>query len=60
MKARKDNLNTQLQRVEEKRKGIDKKYAAHYQRYLKQYSAMAQVVASMEQTFRMFQTEPKK
>lgn len=55
MKSRKENLDTQLQRVEEKRKDIDKKHMAHYQRYLKQFSAMAQVVASMEQTVNMLQ-----
>ncbi|MHC8306796.1 flagellar filament capping protein FliD [Pseudomonas sp. PB3P13] len=54
MKARKDNLNALLQRVDEKYEDLETKYQAHYQRYLKQYTNLAQVMASMEQTFSMF------
>ena len=54
MKARKDNLNTLLQRVDEKYEDLETKYQAHYQRYLKQYTNLAQVMSSMEQTFSMF------
>lgn len=54
MKARKDNINTQLKRVDEKYEDLETKYQAHYQRYLKQYTNLAQVMASMEQTFSMF------
>jgi flagellar hook-associated protein 2 len=54
MKARKDNLNTLLQRVDDKYEDLETKYQAHYQRYLKQYTNLAQVMSSMEQTFSMF------
>ena len=54
MKARKDNLNNLLQRVDEKYEDLDIKYQNHYQRYLKQYTQLAQVMAAMEQTFSMF------
>ena len=54
MKARKDNLNSLLQRVEVKYDELADKYQNHYQRYLKQYTQMAQIMASMEQTFSMF------
>lgn len=54
MKARKDNINTQLRRVDEKYEELETKYQSHYQRYLKQYTSMAQVMASMEQTFSLF------
>lgn len=54
MKARKDNLNSMLQRVEIKYEELENKYQNHYQRYLKQYTQLAQVMASMEQTFSMF------
>jgi len=33
---------------------LENKYQNHYQRYLKQYTQLAQVMASMEQTFSMF------
>ena len=54
MKARKDNLNNLLQRVDEKYEDLEIKYQNHYQRYLKQYTQLAQVMAAMEQTFSMF------
>ena len=54
MKARKDNLNSMLQRIEVKYDELENKYQNHYQRYLKQYTQLAQVMASMEQTFSMF------
>ncbi|CAG8871073.1 B-type flagellar hook-associated protein 2 [Pseudomonas fluorescens] len=54
MKARKDAINTQLRGVEDKFEALETKYQAHYQRYLKQYTSLAQVMASMEQTFSMF------
>ncbi|WMI97617.1 flagellar filament capping protein FliD [Pseudomonas chlororaphis subsp. aurantiaca] len=54
MKARKDSLNSLLQRVEDKFGELEDKYQNHYQRYLKQYTQMAQVMASMEQTFSLF------
>ena len=54
MKARKDNLNSMLQRVDVKYEELENKYQNYYQRYLKQYSQLAQVMASMEQTFSMF------
>lgn len=54
MKARKDNINTQLRRVDEKYESLETKFQSHYQRYLKQYTSMAQIMASMEQTFSMF------
>ena len=54
MKARKDNLNSMLQKVEVKFDELENKYQNHYQRYLKQYTQLAQVMASMEQTFSMF------
>lgn len=54
MKARKENLNSMLQKVEVKFDELENKYQNHYQRYLKQYTQLAQVMASMEQTFSMF------
>lgn len=54
MKARKDNLNSLLQRVDDKYEALETKYQAHYQRYLKQYTNLAQVMSAMEQTFSMF------
>lgn len=54
MKARKDNLNSMLQKVEIKYEELENKYQNHYQRYVKQYTQMAQIMASMEQTLGMF------
>lgn len=54
MKARKENINALLKRVDDKRADLDIKYQSHFQRYLKQYTNMAQLMSSMEQTFTMF------
>jgi flagellar hook-associated protein 2 len=40
--------------VDDKYEDLETKYQAHYQRYLKQYTNLAQVMSSMEQTFSMF------
>lgn len=54
IKTRKDSLNNMLRRVDEQFDGIQKQYDNYYNRYLKQYTNMMQIMSSMEQTYGMF------
>lgn len=54
MKTRKDSLNSMLRRVDEQFEGIQTQYDNYYNRYLKQYTNMMQIMSSMEQTYGMF------
>ncbi|MET1076691.1 MAG: flagellar filament capping protein FliD [Pseudomonas sp.] len=54
MKTRKDFINTQIGRVRDQYESLDKQYELHYNRYLRQYTNMAQTMAAMEQTQGMF------
>jgi flagellar hook-associated protein 2 len=51
---RKDNLNQGLKRVSEEYKTIQQQYDNYYNRYLKQYTSMMQIMASMDQTSGLF------
>ena len=51
---RKDNLNTQLRRVDQQFDSIQKQYDSYYARYLRQYTGLMQTMAAMEQTYGMF------
>ncbi|MBC6905073.1 flagellar hook protein FliD [Saccharophagus sp. K07] len=54
MKTRKESLNKMLRQVDVQFDAIQKQYDNYYNRYLKQYTNMMQIMASMEQTFGMF------
>ena len=54
IKARKESLNTMLGRVDDQFDSIQQQYDNYYNRYLKQYTNMMQIMNSMEQTFGMF------
>lgn len=54
MKNRKDSLNSMLRRVDEQFDSIQTQYDNYYNRYLKQYTNMMQIMSSMEQTYGMF------
>ncbi|KRW60912.1 flagellar filament capping protein FliD [Pseudomonas sp. TTU2014-080ASC] len=51
---RKDNLNTQLRRLDNEYDTIQKQYDSYYNRYLRQYTSLMQTMSSMEQTSGMF------
>ncbi|WP_394559401.1 flagellar filament capping protein FliD [Aquipseudomonas alcaligenes] len=54
MASRKESLNLSLKRNTEQLDLIEKQYDTYYNRYLKQYTSMAQIMASMEQTAGLF------
>jgi flagellar hook-associated protein 2 len=54
MAGRKDSLNLSLKRNNEQLDLIEKQYDSYYNRYLKQYTSMAQIMASMQQTAGLF------
>lgn len=54
MAGRKESLNLSLKRNSEQYDLIEKQYDIFYSRYLKQYTNMAQIMASMEQTSGLF------
>ncbi|BAN49938.1 flagellar filament capping protein FliD [Metapseudomonas resinovorans] len=55
MKNRKESLNLNLKRVDQQFDAIEKQYDNYYNRYLKQYTSMMQIMDSMSQTSGMFQ-----
>ncbi|MDT4863597.1 hypothetical protein FQZ97_983100 [compost metagenome] len=54
MKNRKESLNLNLKRVDQQFDAIEKQYDNYYNRYLKQYTSMMQIMDSMSQTSGMF------
>ncbi|WPP00056.1 flagellar filament capping protein FliD [Pseudomonas sp. HR96] len=54
IKSRKDSLDAQMRRVDAETERLEKQHEMFYQRYLKQYSNMARIIASMEATYGMF------
>jgi len=51
---RKDSLNQSLKRVSTDYESIQKQFDNYYNRYLRQYTSMMQIMASMEQTSGLF------
>lgn len=54
MKNRKDFINAQIGRVKDQYEALDRQYELHYNRYLRQYTNLMEVMSSMEQTQGMF------
>lgn len=52
--SRKETLNQNLKRIDADFEKIQQKYDSYYARYLKQYTNMSQLMASMQQTQGMF------
>lgn len=53
-KMRKETLNSSLRKIDQEFDRIQTKYDNYYARYLKQYTNLMQITASMEQTYGMF------
>jgi len=54
LNSRKETINQNLKRIDADFDKIQQKYDSFYMRYLKQYTNMAQLMASMQQTSGMF------
>jgi flagellar hook-associated protein 2 len=54
MKNRKEVINGQIRRVRDQNEALDRQYDQYYNRYLRQYTSMMEVMASMQQTQSMF------
>lgn len=54
MKNRKEFINGQIRRVRDQYDALDRQYEQYYNRYLRQYTSMMEVMASMQQTQSMF------
>jgi flagellar hook-associated protein 2 len=54
MKNRKEFINAQIGRVKDQYEALDRQYELHYNRYLRQYTNLMEVMSSMEQTQGMF------
>ena len=54
LKSRKDSLADSLKRVDQQYERVDTQHQNLYQRYLKQYTAMVQIMSSLEYTSSMY------
>ena len=54
IKSRKDSLDGQMRRVEKESDKLEAQHEMFYQRYLKQYTNMARIIAAMEATYGLF------
>ncbi|NLS13716.1 flagellar filament capping protein FliD [Vibrio sp. SM6] len=52
--TRKDSLQSNIDRIDDKLAQLDRKYDMSYDRYLKQFTAMNQIMTQMNQTMSMF------
>ncbi|ELE5890421.1 flagellar filament capping protein FliD [Vibrio fluvialis] len=53
-KSRKDALQQNISRIEDKQTALERKYDMAYDRYLKQFTQMNQLITKMNQTMSMF------
>lgn len=53
-KSRKDALQQNISRIEDKQTALERKYDMAYDRYLKQFTKMNQLITKMNQTMSMF------
>ncbi|MCG6400086.1 flagellar filament capping protein FliD [Vibrio fluvialis] len=53
-KSRKDALQQNISRIEDKQTALERKYDMAYDRYLKQFTQMNQLITKMNQTISMF------
>ncbi|MCG6451112.1 flagellar filament capping protein FliD, partial [Vibrio parahaemolyticus] len=54
IKSRKDALQQNISRIEDKQTALERKYDMAYDRYLKQFTQMNQLITKMNQTMSMF------
>ncbi|MEK6213596.1 MAG: flagellar filament capping protein FliD [Vibrio fluvialis] len=54
LKSRKDALQQNISRIEDKQTALERKYDMAYDRYLKQFTQMNQLITKMNQTMSMF------
>ncbi|OEE79409.1 flagellar hook-associated protein [Enterovibrio norvegicus FF-162] len=52
--SRKDSLQQNIERIDDKQTQLERKYEMSYDRYLKQFTQMNQIMAQMNQTMSMF------